>query len=225
MLLIRDHANWGVDLSSGLQQYLDTVSWKLKKDLRAKRKHVLKDFGAISLKEISGEEPVRKYFDIYAGFARNAFAERKRKNSVEDDNYASFLKDLMVAMEKTGRLAAYALLAGDRTVAVNFGYRSDKGFDWVLTSFDYELKYFRPGYILMEEQLKHIYGKGGTYCNMYGHDRFFKEQWANDQKPLYKLFLIRRTLRGGCYSVIRRAENALRSNPAMVRLARRLKRA
>jgi len=225
MRLIQDHVNWGVDMSAGLTQYLDTISWKLKKDLRAKRKHILKSLGDISLKEISGPEEIGKYFDVYTGFSRSAFTGRGRRSSFEDGRYASFLKDLMIVMDKGGRLAAYVLFAGDRIMAVSFGYRSDKGYDWVLTSFDYELKYFRPGYILMEEQLKRIYDRGGTYCNMYGHERFFKDQWSNDQSPLIKLFLIRRTLRGGCYSAINGAENALRSNPVMVRLARRLKRA
>ncbi len=223
MRLIRDHENWGVDLSAGLEKYLDTISWKLKKDLRAKRKHILKSFGEISLKEISGPENVGRYFDIYTGFSRNAFAGRKRVSSLEDGRYASFLKDLVITMDKSGRLAAYVLFAGNKVMAVSFGYRSDKGYDWVLTGFDYDLKYYRPGYILMEEQLKHIYNKGGTYCNMYGHERFFKDQWSNDREPLIKLFLIRRTLRGGCYGVINRLENALRSNPVMIKLVRKLK--
>lgn len=224
MRLIQDHMNLAVNLSCGQQSFFETVSWKLKKDLRAKRKHVLKEFGAISLREISGEEEVMKYFDTYTQFALQAFNKRSRKSSLEDRRYTFFLKDLMVVMDKSRKLSAYALLAGGRIMAISFGYKSDDGFDWVLTGFDYELKYYRPGYIMMEELIKNICDRGGTYCNLYGHDRFYKNQWANEETPLYKLFIIKRTVRGFCYSVLQSLESMMRSNSALVKFARRLKR-
>lgn len=222
---VQDHMNWSIDLSNGRERFLESVSWKLKKDLRAKRKHVAKTLGSISLRTISGEEDVRRYFDLYARFSLQAFTGRNRKSSLEDRRYASFLKDLMVVMDKSGRLAAHALLGGDRVMAISFGYRSDKGFDWALTAFDYELKYFRPGYLMMEELIKDLCDRGGTRCNLYGHERLYKAQWSNDQTPLYSLFLFRRGLRAGSYDLLRRLEDSLRSNPAVVRMVRRLKRA
>ncbi len=79
-------------------------------------------------------------------------------------------------------------------IALTYGYRFGKGFNCVLTSFDYDYKHIRPGYLLIEEMLKEIEAKGETFYNWYGGERFYKHQVCNQIDPLYSIILYRTLL-------------------------------
>ena len=223
--LIQDHMNLAIDLSDGRERYLATISGKLKRDLRAKRRHLEEKYGRLTLKEISGPEEIKRYFDIYTQFSLKAFAARGRRSTFEDERRASFLKDFFILMDRGQRLDAHALFAGDKVMAVSFAYRFGGGFNWALTSFNHDYRYFRPGYLLIEELIKEICDRGETYYNWYGYGRFYKGQWCNNQTPLYKLFLVRRTPKGACFRMLQSAEKALRANKTIVKLVRKLNKA
>lgn len=222
--VVQDHVNWAIDISSGLDKYLDSVSSKLRRDLRAKRRHIENKFGKIELKAISGEGEVKRCLDLYRKFSRDAFAARKGKSNFEDEKYSGFFREFLVLMDRSGRLDAHLLTAGKEVLAISFAYRFGRGFNWVLTGFNYEHKYYRPGYILIEELLKEISRRGETYYNWYGYGRFYKSQWCNNQTPLYRLIMVRRSFKGGVYKMLSSAENVFRSNKIIVSAARRLRR-
>jgi CelD/BcsL family acetyltransferase involved in cellulose biosynthesis len=222
---VQDHMNWAIDLSMGKDNYYEeTISKKLMRDLRAKRKHAVKDYGQLRLKEIKGKIEVERYFDLYTDFSLDAFSRRKRISSFRDKKYAAFLKEFLVIMDSADRLDGHVLLAGDNVLAISFAYRFGKGFNWVLTGFDYKYKYVRPGYLLIEELIKEICNRGETYYNWYGHARFYKAQWCNTQSPLFQIFLVKRTLKGLCYNILKQSELTLRSNEKFMNLIRNLRR-
>ncbi|MBI5195854.1 MAG: GNAT family N-acetyltransferase [Nitrospirae bacterium] len=210
--MVQDHMNWAVDLSAGAENYFSTLSNKFKRDLRRRRKHAFKHYGELKLKEITGREEVERYFDIYTEFSLRAFNERNQGSIFENKKYSVFLRDLLVLMDQKQRLYAHVLFAGDKIMAVSFGYRFGKGFNWVLTSFNYEYKYVRPGYLLIEELVKEICSKGETYYNWYGHGQFYKAQWCNKQSPLFQFFLARQTLKGFYYITLQRIKIGAKSN-------------
>lgn len=221
--VIQDHMNWAIDLSDGQERYLSTISSKLKRDLRAKRKRLVKNYGELRLKEIKGKEEVEKHFDLYSQFSLHTFTARGRNSNFENKKYTTFFRDFLSFMVRKQRLDTHVLLAGDKVLAISFGYRFGKGFNWVLTGFNYDYKYFRPGYLLIEELIKEICNRGETYYNWYSYERFYKTQWCNSQTPLYRFFLIRRTLKGTCYRMLQAVERVLRSNRMIVGLVQKLK--
>jgi len=223
--LMQTHINWSINLSGGTDNYLVTISKKLKRDLRARRRSAVKHYGELALKQIGGRKEVEHYFDLYLQFSRSAFSSRNRKSSFEDRRLASFFKDFLILMDQRQRLDAHVLLAGENPLAISFGYRFGKGFHWALTAFDYTYRNVRPGYLLIEELIREMTRRGETYYNWYGHDRFYKAQWCNQQTPLYRLVLVRPTWKGLCYQAFQRAEKALRSNQAVLNLLRKAKRA
>jgi len=210
IFLISDHMNYAIDLGKGLDSYLSSLSPKLKRDLRSKRKHLTQKCGAIVLEKASGEKEVGESAALYKKFSREAFAARNRKSNFENDKYADFFGEFLVLMEKAGRLDAHLLKAGDTVLAISFAYRFGRGFNWVLTAFDYEYKYYRPGYILIEELLKEICARGETYYNWYGHGRFYKDQLCNLLEPLYKVMMVRKTLKGSSYLLSQKAKKAVK---------------
>ncbi len=222
--IVQDHMNWAIDLAAGREKYMATVSRKLKHDLRAKRRHLLKKYGEIRLKEIKGREEVARLFDLYTRFSLQAFNKRGRSSAFEDEQYTAFFRDFLALMDERQRLDAHALMAGDEVLAISFGYRFAKGYNWALTGFNYENSYYRPGYLLAEELIKEICGRGGDYLNWYGHETFYKTQWCNSTMPLYRFYLIRHTARGMLYSACRAVERILRSNRSIVGIAKKLKR-
>ena len=82
----------------------------------------------------------------------------------------------------------------------------------ILTSFNYEYKYTRPGYILVMELIDEIERLGETEYNWYGHETLYKRQWCNKKTPLWQFFIINRTLGGHCYSALSSARRAIKSN-------------
>lgn len=219
----QDHVNWAIDLSEGKSSFLKTISKKLRRDLRAKRKHAIKDYGEIKLEGIKGQKEIEHYFDIFTDFSLHTFNKRNRKSSFENEKYAKFFKEFLIIMQQKQRLDAHVLFAGEVVLAISFGYRFGKGFNWVLTGFNYECKYVRPGYLLIEELIDEIIKRGETYYNWYGYDRFYKSQWCNKQFPLYGFLLIRYSAKGIIYRALRYIERMLRANGALVNLFRTMK--
>jgi CelD/BcsL family acetyltransferase involved in cellulose biosynthesis len=221
--LVQDHMNFAIDLTDGQDRYMSTVSGKLKRDLRSKRAHLASHFGKPQLREIRGKNEVMRYFDLYVRFSREAFKGRNRNSNFENSKYTDFFRDFLMLMDENQRLDAHVLAAGDKILAISFGYRFGRGFNWILTGFDYVYKNYRPGYLLIEELIKEICRRGETMYNWYGHDRFYKSQWCNQRTPLYRLFIMKRTLKGACYGALRNMEDSLRSNKVIVNFVRKAK--
>jgi len=221
--VLTDHSNWSIDLSSGLEKYLAGISPKLKRDLRSKRKHLEEKFGPLQLRGIKGAA-VAKLIEDYSKLSLNSFSDRGRESSFESREYASFYGEFLMAMEGKGMLDAHLLCAGEEPLAISFGYKFGPGFNWVLTGFNSGLKYYRPGYLLIEELLKLTAGRGEKIYNWYGYERFYKTQWCNRQDPLYRVFIVRRGVKGGLYRALNSLERALRSNKALVNVIRKIRR-
>lgn len=218
-----DHYNWAIDLSEGTEKYLSGLSSKMRRDLRAKRKRLEGKFGPLRLQQVNSRAEVEKLFELYRRYSLSAFAKRGGESSFEDRGYSGFFRDFLGAMEEKGRLEAHMLYAGDEPLAISFGYRFGPGFNWTLTAFNYEHKYYRPGYLLIEEIVKMVASRGETVYNWYGYERFYKSQWCNRRTPIYRFFLVKRSIRGNIYRVISSAENALRSSRVVVSVARKLR--
>ncbi|MDO8524887.1 MAG: GNAT family N-acetyltransferase [Candidatus Omnitrophota bacterium] len=220
---VYDHMNWAIDLSGGKEAYLRALSSKLKRDLRSKRKRLEENYGRLRLEVVSGSREVSDLFCKYKEFSLKAFSSRGRKSAFAEPLYADFFRSIIIGMEKRGLLTAHALIAGDKITAVSFGYNADKRFDWILTAFDYDYRYYRPGYILIEELIGYITERGGISYNWYGHERFYKSQWCNAPTPLMRLHAARRTPGGYFYKYAERAERIMRSNSLLLTAARKLK--
>lgn len=219
--ITQSHINWGIDLSGGADEYLATLSSKLRRDLRGRRRCAVRQCGELSLKTIQGKEEVGHYFDLYVLLSQQSFRSRNRKSSFENRHYRDFFREFLTIMDEKQRLDGHVLLAGEKVLAVSFGYRLGNGFNWVLTAFNYDYKHVRPGYLLIEELIREIARRGETYYNWYGHDRFYKTQWCNRQSPLYRFVIISPTWRGSWYERFQRVEERLRSNEFILGLLRR----
>ena len=191
--------NWAIDLSRGKEAYLSTVSKKLRRDLKSKRRLVEKELGKIELREIEGEDGANRLFDIYTSFSVKAFEARKRKSTFESGRYSSFYRDFLSCMARSRRLDAHALYAGGNILAVSFAYKFGKGFNWTLTGFNYDYKYFRPGYLLIEELIDYAILRGEVYFNWYGYERFYKEQWCDLKTPLLRITVSKGSLKASSF--------------------------
>lgn len=219
-----DHADWSIDLSHGVEAYLQTISKKLRRDLRSKRRHAVARYGELTLKAVHGPEEVARSFDLYTRFSCEAFRARHRRSAFEDHHQQAFFREFLVAMERRQRLDAHLLTAGDHVLAVSFAYRFGPGFNWVLTAFNCEDEYLRPGYLLIEDIIQELWRRGEPRYNWYGHDRFYKTQWCNTKTPLYSVTIVKPTWAGAWYRRVRWAERCVRSTPLALRAVRSLRR-
>ncbi len=221
LIALHDHDNYVLDLGAAAGPGAQ-LSKKLLKDLRAKRKHAETRLGPISLREKTAEGHVRELFDTYRAFSRAAFSQRSRRSAFEDGAYADFFRTFLSDMQRQGRLEAHGLYAGETILAISFAYRFGPGFNWVLTGFDYRYRYFRPGYLLIEEIIKMLLKRGETRYNWYGYGRFYKDQWCNRTEPLLRFWAIRNSFRGAAFWTGERIKQRARQNPLLAGIKRKL---
>lgn len=223
---LQDHMNWQIDLSGsgGIDAYMATISRKRKKELRSKRRYAIRNYGEVKLCRIKGTEEIERYFDLYVNFSSHSFDSRHRRSTFEDPQHLAFFREFLTIMDKKQRLDAHVLLAGEKVLAISFGYRFGKGFNWVLTGFNYHYKHLQPGYLMIEDLIKEAYNRGEAYYNCYGHASFYKTQWCNKTAPLFQFFLVRPTLRGLYYKTLKEAKSALKSNSVFMVLVNKTRR-
>jgi len=222
--VLQDHMNWAIDLSVGKDKYMQSIPKKLKKDLMAKRRYADKNYGKLKFRQIGGKEEIERYFDLYAKFSCNTFRLRYEKSAFENQDYLNFIRELLIILDEKQRLDAHILLAGDKVLAISFAYRFGRGFNWILTGYNYEYKYVRPGYLMIEELINELFNRGETYYNWYGHIKFYKIQWCNSQSPLFQFFLIRPNLRGIWYWKLQQIKSRLKADKNFMDLASKIRR-
>lgn len=222
-LRLPDHQNWAIDLRMGQEAYWATMSKKLRRDLRSKRRHAEQRYGPVRLAPVHGAEDVTRLFALFVQYSRESFARRHRVSAHEDRCYSGFFCDFLLALERAHRLDAHALFAGDTVLAVSFGYRYGPGVNWALTAYNGACAYVRPGYLLIEELIAETLRRGQTRYNWYGYDRFYKTQWCNEHTPLVQVFVFNRTLRGQGYAAWKCLEVAARSHPRLLAAVRWIK--
>jgi CelD/BcsL family acetyltransferase involved in cellulose biosynthesis len=76
---VNDHMNYAIDLTGGLDNYLSSLSPKLRRDLRSKRKRLSEKYGQIRLLEAKGRRDVEACTGLYRDFSRAAFTARKQE--------------------------------------------------------------------------------------------------------------------------------------------------
>lgn len=215
--MIQDHMNWAIDLSEGVEFYFKRHSKKFLKDLRSKRRRVIQEHGPLCLLPISSENELKKYLELYRNYSIQLFHLKQEKSNFEDEYYFNFFLNFLILMEKHQKLRAYVLKAGSKVLAMNFNLQLDNGFHWLLTSFNPEMHYFRPGCLLAEETIRLLAHEKQTYYNWYGHASFFKTQWCNKVEPLYRIKVVRGSLLNYGYHY---AEEWVRSNPMLKKLVK-----
>jgi CelD/BcsL family acetyltransferase involved in cellulose biosynthesis len=159
-------------------------------------------------------------FDLFIQFSLKSFLARKRKSRFSDTCHNQFLKDFFLTMACQSRLDTHILCVADTPIAISFGYRFGKGFNWVLTGFDYTYRHLNPGYLLIEALIEEVHRRGETFYNWYGHDRFYKKQWCNDVTPLYRLKIINQSIYARMLSSV---EESLRSSQRARKVVRRFR--
>jgi CelD/BcsL family acetyltransferase involved in cellulose biosynthesis len=214
-----------IDISAGKEAYFNGLPKKLRKDIRQKKRRAIKDYGDISIKAIKGENGTARYYDMYMEMTVKAFRERGRRNMLEDKAYAGFFREFLMAADKRGMSDAFAFYAGDKLLAIIFGYKIGPGYNWALTGFDYEFRYVRPGYLLVEGIIDEMVRRGDTICNCYGHESFFKNQWCNKMTPMYRFYIAKKSVRGSAFMAAQKAAGIMRSNKIIAATAKKLKKA
>ena len=176
--------------------------------------------GELKLDKISGSRGVHKVLSEFRDMSRKSFRIRGTLSAFEDNDYSDFFAGLFEGFDKKNRLDAHRLSAGDKTLAISFGYRFGKGFKWILTTFNPDFQELRPGHILIDALIQESIARGDPYFDMYyGGELFYKQQWCNKMLPLKKVVVYRDNLLNRlCVGL----ENGLKSSRLFMYLAKRI---
>lgn len=208
-----------IDLSKGYDFVLNNLPERLRRYLQSCRKKAsLK--GELKLDKISGSRGVSELFSEFREMSRKSFRLRGTFSAFEDSRYSDFFSSLLEVFDRRERLDAHRLSAGDKTLAISFGYRFGKGFKWILTAFNPDFQELRPGHILIAALIRESISRGDPYFDMYyGGELFYKQQWCNKMMPLKKVTIYRDNLLNRIYIG---SENGLRSNRLFMYLAKNI---
>ena len=101
----------------------------------------------------------------------------------------------------------------------NFSKRSAVGINLNqnITGYNYNYQHLQPGHLLIEELIKEIVARGDVYCNMYGHQRLYKEQWCNKTEPLYRIKMFKKNMYTHSLNWV---EETVRLSPRLVKSLR-----
>lgn len=209
-----------IDLTKGYDFVRNNLSERLRRYLESGKKKALL-MGELKLNKISAGESVQKIFSEFRQMSIKSFRARGTFSAFEDNNYSDFFSELFETFHKNGRLDAHRLSAGDKTLAISFGYRFESGFKWVLTAFNPRFRELRPGHILIDRLIQEAITNRDPYFDMYyGGESFYKQQWCNKMLPLKKVTVYHDNLLNRFYINL---ENLLRSNRLLMSSAKKIR--
>lgn len=209
-----------IDVAAGYDPIFKNLNNRLRKYL----KNGLREsdaLGGASLVRVNGVSDVGKLFEQYVKLSVASFNSRGRRSAFEDSRYRDFFKDILCVFEAKGMLDSHKLSAGEKTLAISFGYRFGEGFKWILTAYSQEFSSLRPGHILIDFLVREAIAKGDTYFDMYyGGESFYKKQWCNKMVPLKSVEIFRSNM---INRAIVHTERLIRSNQQFLKTARKMR--
>jgi len=133
--------------------------------------------------------------DLFGVFDKSWQIESIRKAGVvTPEQVRRFYTGLAPAALAAGRLDLNLLYAGPRLVAYDFNLVHGKTVYMVFGCFDQELERFSPGTVLFVDELMDSHARGDRIIELGGEYLGYKEQWAKNKVPSFRLRLRGRTL-------------------------------
>lgn len=189
---------YGIDLSNGLEGYLQGLSHNSRKSLKKKTRR-----GQVLNPQLV---PCTEAADIDAFFAElflhhisywDAKAGRSYFNDVEERN---FIVNWAKNLHQSGELVLERLVMGGDTVNLSMGILCGKTFYWLLTINTGLHSDYVPGIVGLYLRLEQLAAQGVTRFNMGAGDYFYKVQAANVKEACHELIVGNpRSLKGRIY--------------------------
>lgn len=209
------------------------LSTHLRKLLRrAERKCAT--FGPVTLHSSTQWETVREWFTAYCRLSVNSFRARQQDSAFVDQTRRRFFHDFLERASRHGYLDANILTAGDRILAIHFGYSTGNHLNYILTTFDHEFSQWSPGHLLISKLVDLARSRRNSLIDLFTGDALYKRQWSNQQEAVLTLELWRDTISNRLarqcrvtvrtLGVLQGAKRVLRSSPSFMRIGRRTSR-
>jgi len=132
--------------------------------------------------------------DVFAVFERSWQIEAVRKAGVvTPDQMRCFYTGLAPAALAAGRLDLNLLYGGSRLTAYDLNLVHGKSVYMIFGCFDKELERFSPGTVLFVDELMDSHARGDRIIELGGEYLGYKEQWAKEKIPAFRLRLRGRT--------------------------------
>jgi CelD/BcsL family acetyltransferase involved in cellulose biosynthesis len=137
----------------------------------------------------------------------------------EDESVLAFLRETTPLLQERGWLRLYALVVGERPVAVEYGLAYRGTFYDYQKGFDLEASKWGAGTVLQGLSVQHACGEGMTEFDFLRGDESYKARWAPYVRQTKRLDIVQRSprtlfFRGRC-GLIRGFREARRRVRAM----------
>ena len=177
-----------IDLFRGYDAYVETLSAKLRGNLRRRERRALA-LGAMEVDRLhepadpaTVERAISRVIEIAERSWKAAAGEAMRAN------YRRFYRSLAERFNRRGMLDVSILTVGGKDAAFIIGLRENGVYYDVTVSYDEAFAGISPGTLLMQEVAKRVAGEGVRLIVSHG-DREYKRYWASAWVDQAHLFL------------------------------------
>jgi CelD/BcsL family acetyltransferase involved in cellulose biosynthesis len=202
-LVFQESSNASIIIDMNSEDFLMTVSSNLRNNVRKARKKAEK-IGSVKLMKMEAPNDIEKLIDDFFLFSIETRFDRGGRSEFTDIKKQDFTRQILLKYSSKGLLDAHVLYFGEIMAAISFGYRFQKGFKWIFTTYNPDLQKISPGHTLIFELINYCYKIGDPYFDTYGGGHvFYKKQWCNKFDSLYYFIIFNNTFSNIIFYVAR----------------------
>lgn len=192
-----------VDLPPTFEQYIQSRSKNVLKNVNRRIRKADNDFGVPSLKILHTPEEVAQAVDVYAQLESKSWKAEIGTALTPNDHQTQFYKAAMVAFchQKIGRV--YQLLFGDRVVAVQLAIVDGSQAYLLKSTYDVECHACSPGILLKWMLLKSLFQEPRriTRLEYYGPLIAAQQDWVTELRVMYHINTYRHRVWAGLHAL------------------------
>jgi CelD/BcsL family acetyltransferase involved in cellulose biosynthesis len=198
------HAH-GVKLINTYEQYIHTLPSKINADTRRQIKR-LRNLGELEFELIKNDK-LKKELEVLAAMHTSRWQDVDSNVLFDNDLMQQYYLDVALSMKSNNILCFSKLKLGGETIALHYGFQSNKIFYYYIPVYDIKYKKYSPGRILLFELIKYAYSCGLQYFDFMSGDENYKNIYTNNNIELNNIAIFNKTIRGQAYRINRAYNN------------------
>lgn len=184
-----------VKLPPTYEEYEKHLGKNLSYQVRSARKRRIKQFGSDGLR-LANAETFDTDFDALVSLHTKRWESRGQSGIFFEQSETEALRNFCRQMLGEGRLLLYTVWFGDQPGGALLNFLDGKSILFFSSGFDPEYATHRPVNVLFSQAIQDGIAHGLEEFHLLMGREAYKSRWANDEEPIYRLLVVRRSLKG-----------------------------
>jgi len=181
-------------LDGGWEPYLQSRSNRMRRQIKQNGAFLVERYGA-RFQAVDRATDLPRAIESLITLHRARRAAVGETTAFEDESVLAFLRETTPLLQERGWLRLYALVVGERPVAVEYGLAYRGTFFDYQKGFDLEASKWGAGTVLQGLSVQHACGEGMTEFDFLRGDESYKDRWAPYARQTKRLDIVQRSPR------------------------------